>query len=121
MRNFLMQFLVLAVAIAITAALVDDVEIEGGVSGLLAVTAVFTLVNIFIRPIVRILALPIRVITLGLISFVINGAMLLIADWVLDVLDVGGLWNAIVAAALISIVVALLDWLLLGRRHARGA
>ena len=69
-----------------------------------------------IRPIVRLLALPIRVMTLGLISFVINGLMLLITDWLLDILDVGGLWNAIGAAIVVSIVSTILDWLIIDRR-----
>jgi putative membrane protein len=120
MRNLLIRSLVLAGAIALTAAVVDDVEIDGGVSGLLVVTAVFALVNALIRPVVRLIALPIRVITLGLISFVINGLMLLITDWLLDVLDVGGLWHAIVAATMISILTAVLDWLLIDRRTEHG-
>lgn len=121
MRNLLIRSLVLAVAIAITAAALDGIEIDGGVPGLLAVTAVFGLVNALVRPIVRIIALPVRVITLGLISFVINGLMLVITDWLLDVLDVGGLGQAIVAAMLISILSVVLNWLLGDRRTEHGA
>jgi putative membrane protein len=115
-RSLLIRWLVLAIAIAITAAVVDGIHIDGGAAGLLAVAALFGLVNAFIRPIVRLLALPVRVMTLGLVSFVINGLMLLITDWVLDVLDVGGLWSAIVAAIVISIVSTLLNWLIIDRR-----
>jgi len=115
-RSLLIRWLVLAIAIAITAAVVDGIHIDGGAAGLLAVAALFGLVNAFIRPIVRLLALPVRVMTLGLVSFVINGLMLLITDWVLDVLDVGGLWSAIVAAIVISIVSTLLNWLIIARR-----
>jgi putative membrane protein len=115
-RSLLIRWLVLAVAIAIAAALVDGIHIDGGAGGLLAVAALFGLVNAFVRPIVRLLALPVRVMTLGLVSFVINGLMLLITDWLLDVLDVGGLWSAIVAAIVISIVSTLLNWLVIDRR-----
>ena len=116
MRSLLIRWLVLAIAIAVTAALVDGIDIDGGAGGLLAVAALFGLVNAVIRPLVRLLALPIRVMTLGLVSFVINGLMLLITDWLLDVLDVGGLWNAIVAAIVISVVSTLLNWLIIDRR-----
>jgi putative membrane protein len=116
-RSLLIRWVVLAIAIAITAAVVDGIHIDGGGGGLLAVAALFGLVNAVIRPIVRLLALPVRVMTLGLVSFVINGLMLLITDWLLDVLDVGGLWNAIVAAIVISIVSTLLNWLIIDR-HA---
>ncbi len=120
MRSLLIRWLVLAVAIAIAAAVVDGIHIDGGSGGLLAVAALFGLVNAFVRPIVRLLALPVRVMTLGLVSFVINGLMLLITDWLLDILDVGGLWSAIVAAIVISIVSTLLNWLVIDRR-ARGS
>ena len=119
MRSLLIRWLVLAIAIAIAAAVVDGIHIDGGGGGLLAVAALFGLVNAFIRPIVRLLALPVRVMTLGLVSFVINGLMLLITDWLLDVLDVGGLWNAIVAAIVISVASTLLNWLIIDR-HTRS-
>jgi putative membrane protein len=118
MRHLLIRWLVLAIAIAIAAWVVDGIQIDGGDGGLLAIAALFGLVNAVIRPIVRLLALPVRVMTLGLVSFVINGLMLLIADWLLDVLDVGGLWNAIVAAVVISIVSTLLDWVILDRHDS---
>lgn len=119
MRNLVIRWLVLAAAIAIAAAVVDGIDIDGGVLGLLAVAALFGLVNALVRPIVRLLALPLRVMTLGLVSFVINGLMLLITDWLLDVLDVGGLWPAIVATLVISVVSTLLNWLLIDRRTGR--
>ena len=118
MRRLLIRWLVLAIAIAITAAVVDGIHVDGGAVGLLAVAAFFGLVNALIRPIVRLLALPVRVMTLGLVSFVINGLMLLITDWALDVLDVGGLWSAIVAAIVISVVSTLLNWLVVDRHTA---
>ena len=116
MRNLLIRWMVLAVSIAAAAVVVDGVDMNGGGGGLLAVAALFGLVNALIRPIVRLLALPIRLMTLGLISFAINGLMLLITDWLLDVLEVGGLWTAIVAAVVISVVSALLNWVIVDRR-----
>ena len=122
MRSLLIRWLVLAIAIAIAAAVIDGIHIDGGDGGLLAVAALFGLVNAIVRPIVRLLALPVRVMTLGLVSFVINGLMLLITDWLLDVLDVGGLWNAVLAAIVISIVSTILNWLIIDRRSsAEGA
>ena len=109
MRSLLIRWVVLAAAIAVAAAVVDDIQIDGGVAGLLGVAAIFGLVNTFGRPIVRLLALPVRVMTLGLVSFAINGLMLLITGWILDVLEVGGVWNAIIGAVVISVVSTLLN------------
>jgi putative membrane protein len=115
MRSLLIRWVVLSVAIGVAAAVVDDIRIEGGVGGLLVVAAIFGLVNTFVRPIVRLLALPVRVMTLGLVSFAINGLMLLITGWLLDVLDVGGVWNAIVGAVVISVVSAVLNHFVVDR------
>lgn len=48
---------------------------------LAAVALIFALVNSYIRPIVKALSFPIGLLTLGLVSFVINAAMLLLTAW----------------------------------------
>jgi putative membrane protein len=49
---------------------------------LLAVAAIFAIVNSFLRPIVNLLALPIRLLTLGLVGIVLNMAMLLLVAYI---------------------------------------
>ena len=85
---------------------------------LLAVALLFALVNSYIKPIVKALSLPLTLMTMGLIAFVINAAMLLIVAFLSGQLDLGfkvgdfppGLLSsdtiigAIVAAAIISVV-----------------
>ena len=56
---------------------------------LLAVALIFALVNSYLRPIVRALSLPISLVTMGLVSFVINAAMLLVTAWLSGQLDLG--------------------------------
>ena len=48
------------------------------------IALVFALVNSYIKPIVKILALPIGFLTMGLVAFVINAAMLLGTAWIVD-------------------------------------
>jgi putative membrane protein len=45
------------------------------------VGAIFGLVNAIIAPVVKVLAFPLYILTFGLISFVINGALLLFVAW----------------------------------------
>ena len=45
---------------------------------LLAVALVFALVNSYLKPIVKALSFPISIMTLGLVAFVINAALLLV-------------------------------------------
>jgi putative membrane protein len=48
----------------------------------LAVAAVFGLVQAIIAPVIKVIAFPLYIITFGLISFVINGALLLLVAWI---------------------------------------
>ena len=57
--------------------------------------ALFGIVNAVIAPVIKVLAFPLYIITFGLISFVINGAMLLLAAWLsrligVEVLSIDG-------------------------------
>ena len=84
----------------------------------LLVGAIFGLVNAIIAPVVKVLAFPLYIITFGLISFVINGALLLFVAWLsnqigADILTIDGFTSegltiesmgwAILASIIISI------------------
>jgi putative membrane protein len=56
---------------------------------LLAVALVFALVNTYIKPIVKGLSMPISLMTMGLVAFVINAAMLLLVAAVSGQLKLG--------------------------------
>jgi len=49
---------------------------------LLVIGAIFGLINSVIAPIIKIIAIPLYILTFGLISFVINGALLLLVAWI---------------------------------------
>ena len=72
--------------------------------------------NAFIRPVVKLLALPLIILTLGLITFVINALMLLLTSWITENLDVEfhveGFWPALIGALVITIVGWALDAIL---------
>lgn len=75
---------------------------------LLAVAAVFALVNTIIGTVIKIVAFPLYILTLGLISLIINGLLLWITAWVTQWwgwgLSLGGFWLAVVAALVISLI-----------------
>jgi putative membrane protein len=56
---------------------------------LLAVALVFALINSYIKPIVKALSFPISMMTLGLVAFVINAAMLLLVAAISDQFKLG--------------------------------
>ncbi len=77
---------------------------------LLIVAAVFALVNSIIGTVIKVVAFPIYILTLGLISFLVNGLLLLITAWFTHWwnwgLRVEDLWHGILAA----IVISLINW-----------
>ena len=62
------------------------------------------LINYTIRPIITLLTLPITLLTLGLFLFIINGAMVLLVDILLQGFDVEGIGSAILFSILLSIL-----------------
>ncbi len=79
---------------------------------LAVVAAVFTVVNQIITPVVKLLALPFIILTLGLALLVINALMLLLTERITDLFSVDfvidGFWWAVAASIVISIVNAVL-------------
>lgn len=75
---------------------------------LLAVGAIFALVNTIIGTVIKIVAFPIYVLTLGLISFIVNGFLLWVTAWITSFwgwgLNVESFWLGVLAAILISII-----------------
>lgn len=75
---------------------------------------VLGLLNTLVRPIIKLFALPITLITFGLFSLIINGFMLIIVPKIVSGVTVNGFWWGVAGAALISIITSILNRMLLG-------
>lgn len=117
MKEILWRWVILAVAIAVAAAILPGFDVEEGVLGYFVVALVFGLVNAVIGPFVRLLTLPITLVTLGLFALVVNGALLAIAAWITPLIELDGFGSAIVAALVISALSAVLAYVV-GRAAA---
>jgi putative membrane protein len=104
LKQLMVVWIVVALAIAITAELLPSVEINGGVFTLLGVALVFGLVNGLIGPLLRLLTLPLTLMTFGLFALVVNGVLLALTAGLSDGLDVGGFFAVVAAAFLISVL-----------------
>ncbi len=75
---------------------------------LLAVAVIFALVNTIIGTVIKIVAFPLYILTLGLISLLINGLLLWITAWFTQWwgwgLSLGSFWLGVVAALIISLI-----------------
>ena len=62
------------------------------------------LFNLLVRPIVRILSLPINILTLGLFNIIINAGMLWVVDLIIKGLEIRGFWGYVWSSIVISII-----------------
>jgi putative membrane protein len=102
-----------AVALYATTRLVPGISWSGSLAGLLLAGAAFGLLNLLVRPLAMLLALPFIVLTLGLFYFVVNGLLLLVFAWLMPAYRVDGLWHGILGS-LVIMVVNWLVWAVLG-------
>lgn len=119
--QLIIRLVVNGIALWIATLVVDGVDIDASstrdeVLTILVVAALFAVVNVVVRPIVRLLSLPLYVITLGLFILVVNALMLLLTSWLADLLDVpfhvDGFWTAVLGGLVISFVSWILSLLL---------
>ncbi|MEU9196642.1 phage holin family protein [Streptomyces hundungensis] len=113
MKNFVVKTIANAAALAVAIWLVKNITLTGDSTGKKALTLVlvallFGVVNFVVKPVVKLLSFPLFILTLGLITLVVNALMLLLTSWLADKLDlsfhVEGFWTAVVGALIISVV-----------------
>jgi len=108
--RFLVRLIIVAAALWLAAELVPGLVFDGSIVELGLVALLFGLVNAVIRPLVRLLTLPISLITFGLFGLVVNGLMLLLVASLSDTLVIEGRFGAqLVAAIAASIVVSIVS------------
>jgi len=112
--RFLIRLLVNAAALWVATRLVPGVSYSGGWLPFLGVALVFGIVNAVVRPVARLFALPLVVLTLGLFLLVVNGLMLWLTSAMAGVLGLGfhvtGFWAAFFGALVVSIVSTLISF-----------
>ena len=106
----IIKLLINALAIYLTAQVISGVQLDG-LQAALIVALVLGIVNAVIRPILLFLTLPITLITLGLFTFVINAALVLLTSYLVDGFTVPSFWSALIFSIILSIVSSLLTWI----------
>ena len=127
MGQFIWRSVLTAFALWLTTAVVSGVRVVPYASGdwvasvlsFLAVAAVFAVVNAVLGGVIRVITLPLYIITLGLWAFIVNAVLL----WAVSAL-MGGLswglridsfwWDAVWAAVVLGLANALVGWLARG-------
>ena len=106
--KLILKLLINAVAVFIIAHVLNGVSVDGYVTAII-VAVVLSILNVLVKPILVILTLPITIITLGLFLLVINAAIILLADKLIDGFAVNNIWTAIVFSILLMILQSILN------------
>ena len=113
--GFIVRVLVNAATIALAAALVPGIRLEGATPALLA-GVVLGLINALVRPVLVVLTFPLTLLTLGLFLLVLNGLCLAATAWFVPGFDIDNFLSAVLGALLVSVV----SWVLTAFVSDRG-
>ncbi|MBF9068125.1 phage holin family protein [Streptacidiphilus fuscans] len=117
MMKFALKILINAAAIWVAAALVTGIHLTAAdwqhqALTVVLVALVFGVVNFFIKPLVKLFSFPLFILTLGLITFVINALMLWLTSWTSGKLNLDFHVDGFVPALLGSLIISIVAWAL---------
>jgi putative membrane protein len=107
----LIQWCISFIAILVAAYLVPNVTHDSFLS-LVLLAIVLGVINMFFKPIILLLTLPVNILTLGLFSLVVNALLVMLADMIVPGFGVLGFWSAFFFSIVISLVTAFFGILL---------
>lgn len=117
MVDILVRIVINAVAFVVAVQLVPNVGWSGDLVKFAIIAAVFGVINGFLRPIVQLLSLPLKLVTFGLVGFIINVGLVILTALISERFDLGFTlagwppgeltFSSVIAAFLISIVVSI--------------
>ena len=107
LRRFAITWLCNVGALFVAAKLLDGIHYDD-LWTLIVAGFVFSLVNMLVRPLVILLALPAIILTLGIALFFVNLLMLYLTEWIVGDFDIDGFWWGVAG----TIVVWLVNWVL---------
>ena len=116
--GIIIRLVITAVSLWIATLVIDGIELNtesvpGKIGTLLAVAAIFGIVNAVLRPIIKTIGCALYILTLGLIAIVVNALLFMLTSWIAGQFDlpfhVDDFWPSAVLGALI---VGVVSWVL---------
>lgn len=108
MIKFIIRWAINAAALYAAAAIVAGIDFEGDWMGLVWLALIISLLNMLLRPLLKLLTLPLIILTLGLFTIVINTLVLMLTSSIGEYFGLGltvdGFWPALLGSLVISIV-----------------
>jgi putative membrane protein len=102
--KIILAFISSAIALWAAAYFVSGFELSFDLKPFLTVTAIFTVLNVFLRPVLKLIMSPIIILTLGLGIILVNAFVLYLLDFILVEITINGLLSLLYATLIISVV-----------------
>jgi putative membrane protein len=106
--KILLSWFISALVIMTASYLLPGVRVENFMAALVT-AVVLGIINLFIKPFIILLTLPITLLTFGLFALVINAALILLASNIVPGFTVDGFWWALLFSIVVSFINALLN------------
>ncbi|MDR3571977.1 MAG: phage holin family protein [Candidatus Pacebacteria bacterium] len=104
----ILRYLGTVAAILLTVYIVPGVAVTGGWLSVLLAALVWSVITLLIKPVLRILTLPITILTFGISALIINALLFWLLALVVPGFEIAGFWSALLGA----IVLSILSWLI---------
>jgi putative membrane protein len=108
-RWLLVSWALNAVVLGITGWILSGVSFNGSGWTLIWAALVFGLLNTILKPILKLLTLPLAIVTLGIAWFFVSMLMLWLTDLIIGAFDIDGFWNYVWATIIVWAVNLVLD------------
>lgn len=119
--NFALQTVINAVALWVAAWAIPGITFGGGSSAqvvktVVIVALIFGIVNALIKPVLKLITLPLIILTLGLFVFILNALMLQLTSWLAGRFDLAFhvqhfFWDAVFGGLVVTVVSMLLSFI----------
>ncbi len=109
--KLIIKLLINAVAVVVIAKLLNGVNVDSYTTAII-VAIVLSVLNLFVKPILVVLTLPITIVTLGLFLLIVNALIILLADKLIGGFSVDGIWTAVLFSILLSVLQSILNSLI---------
>ena len=103
MTKLLIKWVAFAFVVMFVAWLIPGVEVENFLTAMIA-TVVIVFVNAFIKPVLKLLTLPINILSLGLFTLVINALLFMFVAYVVPGVSVDGFLSALLGSIVLAIL-----------------
>lgn len=105
--RLLIQGLISSIMLLIVAYVVPGISVDSFFTAV-AVFVIFMVVNIFLKPIIKLITLPINIITLGIFGLIVNVFLFWMIGWLVPGFTIDNFWSATAGLVLFTLMQSLI-------------